>query len=106
MRCQCFVALKAYQSLRRYGLWHLCDSVPQTIITRAVERRPFIHLMKLLFLFLFYFSITAAAQNHSVITVRAGEDLNVLRQHLYYYPDFIPGKVYFIRDSARSVFNY
>jgi hypothetical protein len=48
----------------------------------------------------------AKAQTSTLITVKAGEDMSALYQQVYRYPQFQPGKIYFINDSARSLFNY
>jgi hypothetical protein len=48
----------------------------------------------------------ANAQDPTLITVKAGEDMSALYQQVYRYPEFKPGKIYFIDDSARSLFNY
>jgi hypothetical protein len=48
----------------------------------------------------------ANAQTPELITVKAGEDMSALYQQVYRYPEFRPGKIYFIDDSARSMFNY
>jgi hypothetical protein len=61
---------------------------------------------RLLFLHLVLFSSVAYSQSPALITVKAGEDMSVLYQYVYRYPEFKPGKIYFIKDSARSVFNY
>lgn len=59
---------------------------------------------------LFLISITATIAAHSqdaaIITVKAGEDMSVLYRYVYRYQQFLPGRVYFTNDSARSVFNY
>ena len=60
----------------------------------------------LLFLLVIHAAVIAYPQNPSVITVKAGEESDVLYKHVYRYPRFLPGKVYFINDSARAPFNY
>lgn len=61
--------------------------------------RPFfqIFFMKLplgLAAFLF-FANSLLAQNSNTITIKAGEDVSVLYRHIYKYPQFVYGKVYF-----------
>ena len=59
---------------------------------------------------LFFICFTATTVTHSqdasIITVKAGEDMSVLYGHVYHYSQFLPGRVYFTSDSARSRFNY
>jgi len=48
----------------------------------------------------------AWSQTPALITLKAGEEMSTLYQHIYKYPAFTNGRIYFANDSARSLFNY
>ena len=56
---------------------------------------------------IFLFWIERSFPQNTVVTIKAGEDVSILNEHIYKYRGFTPGKVYFNDGTvARSKMNF